>query len=175
MSLIFESTKFKPIKSLCLVGMPGSGKTSVGKCLSEMLNVEFCDSDRLIEETYGVSIKEIFNRFGEEYFREKESETIKKIVNKNNNFVLATGGGVYINDILRNLLNNKCITIFLNLDLQEIFRRTSVDKSRPLLEITNLESIYNNRLNKYLKADFKVDCDNKLPEDIAKLIIERFL
>ena len=81
------------MKNFFLVGMPGSGKSTTAKYISEHTDLNFIDLDVEIEKNFGKKINEIFSDKGEKYFRNKETNVLKKIVEKNNNFILATGGG----------------------------------------------------------------------------------
>jgi len=123
-----------------LIGLPGSGKTTLGKQLASILEIPFFDLDAEIEKQEGISIPELFEREGEELFREKERSCIQDFLNRKD-FILATGGGTpCFFDNLDQMLEFG-IVVFLNPSLDEILRRLDPEelKSRPLF--SNSESI----------------------------------
>ena len=106
---------FHSNKIIVLTGMMGSGKSTIGKNLALKLKRDFIDSDLEVAKASALSINEIFDQFGEEYFRSGEKKIIEKYLSeKNKNLVLSIGGGAYMNKELRNLINNKSISIWLN-------------------------------------------------------------
>ena len=120
------------MKNIILIGYMGSGKTTVGKKLEEISGMPFVDTDELIEKKYGLSISEIFEKFGEEDFREKEETTFKELMEKESGLVIATGGGlpIFIRD--KSLLQ-KGFTVYLEADIETITSRLENDFTRPLL------------------------------------------
>lgn len=136
--------------NIILIGMPGSGKTTIGKVLSEELEKKFIDVDSLIEEKIGVSINEFFKKHGEEEFRKVESEVIKDL-SKLQGYVIATGGGVVLNEQNMYYLRANGKIILINRDLDKII----IDENRPLLKNkTDLKKIYKDRY-----AIYKKNCD----------------
>jgi shikimate kinase len=111
----------------------GSGKTTVGKRLSEHLSLNFFDSDYEIVNSTGVSIDHIFDVEGEKGFRARESEALKKFCNMTN-IVLATGGGAVLLEENRELIKKAGLVVYLSSSVDQIFRRTAKSKTRPLLE-----------------------------------------
>ena len=109
-------------KTIIFVGMMGSGKTAIGHIIARKLNRIFYDIDNIIEKNYGYSINEIFENAGEKRFREIEYEELIKI--KNNNSVIATGGGAYINDKCHRLINKMGFTVWIKADFSIIIKRT---------------------------------------------------
>ena len=95
-----------------LIGMPGSGKSTLGKRLSEELNYEYIDMDNYIEKKACMFVDEIFSRYGEEYFRELEKNTLKDFLSLDN-VVIATGGGVIKNKNNKELMDGKCIYLYV--------------------------------------------------------------
>jgi len=135
---------------IILLGMPGSGKTSTAKEIAKQSNLLFIDSDAFIELKYQLKIEEIFNKFGENKFREFEHIALKEILLKDN-FILATGGGMpcYNNNI--ELMNNTALTVYLNASVQTLMNRLNADKIvRPLIKDKTEEEIY-----KYLSRILK--------------------
>ncbi|MDM4767722.1 shikimate kinase [Pelomonas sp. SE-A7] len=120
---------------LALVGMPGGGKSTVGKQLARQLDVPFVDSDAEIEKRIGCSIKEFFAREGEEAFRLIESEVIATLLSHEQEMVLATGGGAVLREENRQCLHEQATVIYLRSTPEELFRRLRHDTTRPLLQV----------------------------------------
>lgn len=119
-------------RSVVLVGMMGVGKTSIGRKLAERLGLPFVDADEEIEKAAGLSIAEIFERFGEDYFRDGERRVIARLIEEKTN-VIATGGGAFINDETRALILSQTHSIWLNADIEILVERVSRRSHRPLL------------------------------------------
>ena len=117
---------------LILIGPMASGKSTLGRRLSNRLQVDFIDIDEEVEKSAGVSISWIFDVEGEEKFRERESKELLKNINKDN-CVIATGGGVVLSEKNRNILK-KGTVIYLETSIQTQLERTINDKERPLLQ-----------------------------------------
>jgi len=124
------------INNIILVGPMGSGKTTIGRRLSERLSLDFFDSDHEIVNITGVSIDHIFDVEGEKGFRTRESDILKKLCNMPN-IVLATGGGAVILEKNRELMKKASLIIYLSSSVDQILRRTAKSKTRPLLEKSN--------------------------------------
>lgn len=166
------------MRNIILIGMSGVGKSTIGKALSEAIRMEFVDTDFLIEKRLSMSIDEIFNRYGEDYFRKIESNIIKELC-KYDNLVISTGGGVILDNNNIILMKKKGILILLDSSLENIV--TNINKSntvRPLLkEAENLynkvKSIYSMRKNIYeSSADFIINVNNKTVDEIVYEIQE---
>lgn len=162
-------------KNIVLVGFMGTGKTEVGKNLAKKLNMDFIDTDELIEKKEKDRIVRIFQVKGEEYFREVEEEIIEK-VSKCKNCVIATGGGALIRE--KNYLNLKKngILICLVATPEEIYRRTIPKKDRPLLlksknVIETIKELLKTREPYYSKADYKIDTTKKSIDEVVEEII----
>ena len=121
---------------ICLVGLPGSGKTTVGRQLSRRLQLPFVDSDHAIEQRIGCSIREFFDREGEDRFRDIEEEVIDQLTRVPGG-VLSTGGGVVIRPYNRLHLRERGRVIYLKSAPEELFRRLRYDSSRPLLQVAD--------------------------------------
>jgi shikimate kinase len=119
--------------NLVLVGMMGSGKTTMGRALARHLGKDFVDSDQEIQKRTGVSIPYIFDIEGESGFRERESRIIAELV-QHDNIVLATGGGAVLAEQNRELLRKAGIVIYLKASVNDLWHRTHHDKNRPLLQ-----------------------------------------
>ncbi|WP_428717694.1 bifunctional shikimate kinase/3-dehydroquinate synthase AroKB [Undibacterium curvum] len=118
--------------SIFLVGLMGSGKTTVGRALAKKLNKRFIDSDHEIEARTGVSIPVIFEIEGEASFRQREADVIRDLTAQDN-IILATGGGAILNPESRRLLEQRGTVIYLRASIHSILQRTRNDKNRPLL------------------------------------------
>lgn len=130
---------------IALVGLPGSGKSTVGRQLARRLAVPFVDSDHVIEERLGCSIREYFDREGEARFRDVEEEVIDDL-SREHRGVLATGGGAVLRPANRQHLRERGQVVYLRSTPEEVFRRLRHDVSRPLLQVedplTRLRDLY---------------------------------
>lgn len=161
------------VKKLCyhytnfvLIGMPGSGKTTIGKMLASRLQRPFIDLDEEIEKTAQMSISEMFSQYGEDYFRNLEKETIKKIASQQN-AVIATGGGCVLDvENIQHLRQNGFI-IYLSRDLKKI----KINQNRPLLKNTEqLYSLYEKRWELYEKScNMKIENNYTLNEVVSEI------
>ena len=118
------------------MGLPGSGKSTIGRQLGRKLNLEFFDSDLVIEQRLGCSIRQFFEREGESAFRAIEQEVVDDLTQRAN-CVVSTGGGVILHSANREKLKTCCQTIYLHCSPEEIFRRLRHDQNRPLLQVAN--------------------------------------
>lgn len=121
---------------ITLVGMPGGGKSTVGRHLARRLDVEFADLDAAIEQRLGVSIREFFEREGEVRFREIETEMLARHL-ADARGVLATGGGTVLAEANRVGLRSNSVCIYLRSTPDELFRRLQRDTRRPLLQVAD--------------------------------------
>ena len=154
--------------------MMGVGKSTLGKIVAKKVGLKFIDTDANIEENCLMKISEIFKRKGEKFFRsEEEKEVLKSL--KENNSVIALGGGAFLNKSVRDSILKNAISIWLDIDLKDINKRIKWNKKRPLLNKENsqkkINELYNKRKNIYKLANHKIDCDNLDKENIAKKII----
>lgn len=159
--------------SIILTGLPGSGKSTVGKFLSDKTGFGFIDLDSLIEETEGLKITEIFAKFGEKYFRTLETDMIKTLKSKNS-FILSTGGGTFQNEDNILLLKNLGTVFYLNVSPDIIYERIKGDKTRPLLNTKDpkaaLFDLLLKRDENYKKADYTVNAAQNI-DDTANEIL----
>jgi shikimate kinase len=121
---------------ISLIGLPGSGKSTVGRQLARRLQLPFFDSDHVIEQQLGCSIREYFEREGEDRFRDVEESVIDQLT-QNPKCVLSTGGGVVLRPNNRLHLRERCQVIYLNSSPDELFRRLRHDVNRPLLQVAD--------------------------------------
>ena len=120
-------------RSIVLVGLMGAGKSTVGRRLARRLGVDFVDTDDEIELAADHSIAEIFERFGEDSFRDGERRVIARLV-EGSPKVIATGGGAFVNEQTRALILDRCIAVWLDADLETLAERVSRRDHRPLLK-----------------------------------------
>jgi len=128
-----ESNRKIQTGNLVLVGMMGSGKTTMGRTLSRHLGKVFVDSDEEIQKRTGVTIPHIFDIEGETGFRLRESAVLEDLVNRDN-IVLATGGGAVLTEQNRKLLRQAGVVIYLSASVRDLWLRTRNDRNRPLLQ-----------------------------------------
>lgn len=119
--------------NVIMVGLMGSGKTTIGRALAKHFAKEFVDSDEEIQKRTGVTIPHIFDVEGEEGFRQRESAVIRELAGREN-IVLATGGGAVLSEQNRALLQQSGIVIYLKANVHELWQRTRHDRNRPLLQ-----------------------------------------
>lgn len=122
--------------NLILVGMMGSGKSTIGRVLARQLGKEFVDSDEEIIKRTGVTVPHIFDIEGEAGFRHREAATIRELVGRDN-MVLATGGGAVLDEQNRRELQQNGIVIYLRANVHDLWQRTRHDRNRPLLQTEN--------------------------------------
>lgn len=151
--------------NIVLTGFMGSGKTTIGKWLSEALDVDFIDLDAKIESEQGMKISEIFDKNGEEYFRALETKACEDCL-KLENMVIATGGGTVIRFENDKILKKNSLIIFLNRTIDEIYHNLEGSTNRPLLNVDNVKehirSLYEFRQPQYLERS---DIAVSFPED----------
>ena len=161
-------------KNLVFLGMMGSGKSSIGNLVSKKLNLPFTDIDSLIVEITGMSISEIFEKKGEDYFRNLEEKITLKYLKRIKN-VISLGGGGFINNKIRKEILAKHFSFWLNWDESSLIRRIKNSKKRPLaFKSTDQEIriIIKNRSKIYSNAQFKINCNNLTKTEIVKKIIK---
>jgi shikimate kinase len=126
-----------------LVGLPGSGKSTFGRYLASILNFRYYDLDNLIEGNYSMKIPDIFNELGEGKFREWESESLKKVLESQESFVLASGGGCPCFNDNMELINEHAVSVYLDVPLEEISKRLGISKTqnRPMFQGLDLGEI----------------------------------
>lgn len=161
--------------NIALIGMMGSGKSTVAEELSRLLDgYGLVDIDFEIEKSAGRKISEIFLKFGEPHFRMLESEKIRKYT-VGTTQVIALGGGAFESEKNRELIKTNCEVIYLKASAEEIYNRIKSEVHRPLLRknfsLERIEEIMGKREKNYQKADFVVMTEGKLPAEIAQEII----
>lgn len=154
---------------IVIIGMPGSGKTTIGKILGKKLNLEFYDMDEYIQATRSKTIMELFEN-GEDYFRDIETEACKELANKKN-ILISTGGGVVKRKENIDILKDDSIIIFLDRPVEKILEDVDVSK-RPLLKggKEKLLNLYKERYDLYKEAADKIIVNDATMYDV----IEKF-
>lgn len=143
------------VLNIIFVGLPGSGKTTIGRQLARRLGVPFVDSDHVIEERLGCSIREYFAREGEDAFRDVEQAVLDDL-SQHHHGVLSTGGGSVLREANRRHLHERGHVIYLRTSPEDVFRRLRHDTARPLLQVEDplgrLRSLYEVRDTLYREA-----------------------
>jgi shikimate kinase len=156
-----------------LIGFMGSGKTTVGKVLAKHLGWSCIDTDLLIEAKNNLTIKEIFERYGEERFREMETEALKELEGEQG--VVMTGGGLAAREENRELMKKKGRVVWLNCSFEELSKRIIDDEERPLVTqkgLSGLKSLYEERLTLYkLAADFTIETSHLTVDETVKKVL----
>ena len=158
--------------NIYLIGMMGSGKSTVGKTLSEKMHKPFIDLDSEIEKGTGKNISEIFDTDGEEQFRKMETKQLKQYSES----IVACGGGIVLKDENREFINENGIAILLLATMGELTQRLSNSGNRPLLANDNTEEaltkLWMERQIDYLEtANFTIETDGKNPEELTEKIL----
>lgn len=162
---------------VALIGLPGSGKSTIGRQLSRRLQLPFWDSDRLIEERLGCSIREYFEREGESRFRDLESEVLDELT-RSKEGVLSTGGGSVLRSENRGYLRQRANVVYLNSSPDDLIRRLRHDRNRPLLQVSDplakLRDLYAERDPLYREtAHLVVDTGRPSVSKLAQLILRQ--
>lgn len=160
--------KLPPItRTIVFVGLMGVGKTCIGRRLAQRLALPFVDADKAIEEAAGCSIAEIFERHGEQYFREGERRVILRLLDDPAH-VLSTGGGAFMDPLTRARIRESAVSIWLRADLDLMLKRVSRRNDRPLLRVADprakLQELMAARYPVYAEADITVDSVDGPPE-----------
>ncbi|PIP68275.1 MAG: shikimate kinase [Candidatus Omnitrophica bacterium CG_4_9_14_0_2_um_filter_42_8] len=163
------------MKNIILVGFMGTGKSAAGKKLAAKLDRDFIELDDMIEAREKMSIKDIFDKKGEPYFRQVEKEVVKEAAKREDVIMSAGGGAVVDEENFRNMKNSGII-ICLKASPETILKRTKNLKTRPLLNVPDpkkqIEELLKKREPHYNKADFSIDTDNLNIEQVSEAIIK---
>jgi len=164
-------------KNLILLGMMAVGKTTLGKIIAKKHDLEFVDSDLIIEKKNSMKIKEIFEKKGEKFFRMEEKREVLKLLKKNS-CVIALGGGAFIDKTLREDILKNGISVWLDVNIKTLNERVKWNKNRPLLTKGNNEKkindLYSQRRKIYKLANHKITCDKLDKKSIVKKITELY-
>ena len=172
-----------------LAGFMGSGKSTVGPILANTMGWEFFDIDNLIEVKSGLQVKDIFDKFGEDHFRNLETESLIEVSGKNNTIV-ALGGGTIANDKNIEILKRTGIIVYLKMSPESAMKRLKFKRNRPLLFsdlkenfsnedlLKNISALYDKRKEYYEKADIIIDTDGipvgRTIDKLAGILIREF-
>lgn len=161
--------------NIILVGFMGTGKTAVGKRLAALLNKDFYDTDREVETVTGMSISQLYSKYGEVRFRSEENLAIKRLVN-NDNCIIALGGGVVLDKKITELISENGIIICLTAKPEIIYERVKRRNNRPFLKKGNMYNTILDLLDKreelYKCADYTVDTSDLNFQEIIDNIME---
>ncbi|MEJ5172260.1 MAG: shikimate kinase [Hydrogenothermaceae bacterium] len=159
------------MRNVYLVGFMGSGKSTVGKLISQELGYRFVDIDKEVENQEGITIREIFEKFGEQYFRNLEKEKLKEFIDKYG-YVVSTGGGLGADKQMMELMKSSGVVIWIDASLEEILNRCQNDTDRPLLKLPyeKVRELYERRREIYKLSDIHIHTDGKTPLQIFEEI-----
>lgn len=163
--------------NLVLTGFMGTGKTTVGKRLAQQLNMPFADTDDEVEKVTGLTIKELFDKYGERRFRSEEAAAIRRII-RHNNQVIATGGGVVLNPENITALKENGLIFCLEARPEIIYERVKHKNTRPLLDEDKLMDTINRMLAErrdlYKNTHFTIDTSQNCVETVVEEIIQLY-
>ena len=163
-------------KNIVLLGMMGSGKSTIGYLLSKNINLNFLDVDKFIEKETNLKIYDIFQKKGEVYFRNLEEKTTLELL-KGKGKIISLGGGGFLNKNIRKEILKNHISFWLNWKNSTIINRILKSKKRPVAfnsSENNLKKLINERSNIYAEANFKIDCETLTKKMIVKNILELY-
>lgn len=161
------------VERIYLVGFMGAGKSTVGRELALKLGWPFFDLDSEIEKGAALSIREIFKRYGEPHFRELERQHLKQL-SEAPRAVIALGGGAFIDDLNRAVIEASGVAVWLDTSFATIRERIHPDGTRPLMkDLEQMRMLYESRCPSYRLARVRVRTDNRLPDAIAEEIVQR--
>ena len=167
-----------------LVGMPGCGKSSVGRELSMLLSLPFIDLDEYIESYSGKTVLQIFDSDGEDAFRRMEAECLHRILDEKSDLVLALGGGTLTQDDLAGLVRKHCLGVYLSASPETLAKRLQSEDSKEILKrplfaycgiplIDRLRELLNLRESAYIRASkFRIATDGLTPDEVAVRITD---
>ncbi len=171
---VFSTMKYSMRKNLVLIGMMGSGKSTIGKEISKKSTLKFKDTDKLIETQEKMKIRDIFDQKGEDFFRSLEEKIVLQTI-KLPGQVIAVGGGSFLNNKIRSEVLKNSISFWLNWKNNVILKRITSSKKRPKLDFLSDKDIHkliSFRAKIYFKADCKINCDNLNKFQIVNKILK---
>jgi shikimate kinase len=165
------------VRNIALTGFMAVGKSAVGRTLARKLGRRFVDLDKIIEKSEGMKVKDIFSRKGESYFRRAEKQALTEVLFEGEQ-VIATGGGVVIDEENLRLLREKSFLVCLTAAPEVLLRRAEKGRQRPLLEggdrAQRIGELLAQREKNYAQAHVAVDTSHLTVEQVVEKIIERF-
>jgi shikimate kinase len=166
-----------PTQNVALIGFMAVGKSAVGRSLAKKLRLRFVDLDQVIEKTAGMKISEIFVQKGEPYFRQLEKKTLAKVL-QGEQQVIATGGGVIMDDDSLMLLRDRALLIGLTASVDVLLTRAGSSSKRPLLKEANrkeqVEELLTQRQNRYAQVHVTIDTSELTVAQVVEKIV-RFI
>ncbi len=170
--------KLKILRPVVLVGLMGAGKSTVGVRLAKRLNLSFIDTDNKVQDDVGCSIKEMIKYVGEDFFKQKEREVIKEVLEREP-CIISTGGRAFVDDQNRALIKSKAISVWLKADYDVILERVSRRNTRPTLENVDKEEMIQQLIDEcypiYAEADIVVNSDNGSHMTIVDSIVSSLI
>ena len=166
----------KSKKNLVFLGMMGSGKSSIGSLVAKKLKLQFVDIDKEIEKNLKITIRKIFETKGEDYFRKIEEKICLRIL-KLNKKIISLGGGSFLNNKVREEIQNNHISFWLNWNTSTIIKRIKKNKNRPMLKNmteNDVNKLIIKRKKIYEKAHLKINCENLSKSEIINKIIKLY-
>ena len=163
-------------ENLVFLGMMGAGKTSVGSLVAKELKLDFIDIDKEIENEIGESIKKIFEKKGEVYFRNLEEKITLNLL-KDKKKILSLGGGAFLNSNIRKEISENCLSFWLNWKSSTIIKRIYKNNRRPLAfnsSKNDLRKLIGKRSKIYSEANYKINCESLSKSMIVKKIINLY-
>lgn len=162
--------------NIILIGFMGCGKSTIGRLLSEKTGYEFMDTDLEIEQREGRTISSIFEKEGEEYFRNLETQVVEELLTKEKGLIVSVGGGLPVRSKNREILLQLGIVIYLKTKPETIYERVKEDTGRPLLQTEDpkkrIKEMMQDREEKYREAShYNLWTDEKNPEEIMEEIL----
>ncbi len=159
---------------ICLIGFMGCGKTTIGKQLAKTIGYKWIDLDAYIEDSLDMSIPDIFSKYGEAYFRNQETVCLKRVLEKNDDIIISTGGGVIVTPENIDILKSQN-TVYLKHDFDMLFKRIEGDTNRPLVsDYECLHKRFTDRLPSYeAAATVTIECGQQNINSIVEDIISR--
>ena len=163
-------------KNIVLVGMMGSGKSTIGYFLSKSTDLNFVDIDKVIEKKAGLKIIDIFEKKGEVYFRNLEEKVTLEFL-KEEKKVLSLGGGGFLNNNIRKKISENSLSFWLNWNSSTLLKRIYKNNKRPLAFYSsknNLRKLITKRSKIYSEADYRINCESLSKSMIVKKIINLY-
>ena len=162
-------------RPIVLVGLMGAGKSCIGRRLARQLGVAFVDADSEIEDAAGCTIAEIFEKYGEAYFRDGERRVMARLLREKPG-ILAAGGGAFIDSDTREMIRSQALSVWLRADLETLCSRTKGRTHRPLLNSDSAEATLKNLIDErypvYAEADITVDTGHDTPNETCERVLE---
>lgn len=163
-------------RTLFLVGMMGSGKSSIGRRLARIYSMPFVDADKEIEKAGGGDICYLFQHYGEQDFRRAEERIMNRLLD-GKKCILASGGGAFMSALTRQAVARKAVSVFLDADVDTIVRNTAGRTHRPLLNVDNPEEVIRTLLERrrpfYEQADIRVTYKEETMGQLLRILVAR--